>query len=104
MYIAMNRFQVKSGQEEAFEDVWKNRKSTLSEMQGFQQFHLLRGAFNEEENYTLFASHTVWASEEDFVAWTKSQNFRDSHKNAGTSKLTTFGHPKFEGFSAVEGA
>lgn len=104
MYIAMNRFQVKPGQEEAFEDVWKNRKSTLSEMKGFQQFHLLRSDFNEEKGYTLFASHTVWESKDDFVAWTKSENFRDSHKNAGTSKLTTFGHPQFEGFSTVEGA
>ena len=104
MYIAMNRFQVRAGQEEAFEDIWKNRKSTFSEMKGFKQFHLLRSAFNEEENTTLFASHTVWESEEDFVAWTKSDNFRNSHKNAGTSKLTTFGHPRFEGFSAVEGA
>ncbi|KQZ98488.1 antibiotic biosynthesis monooxygenase [Mesorhizobium sp. Root157] len=104
MYIAMNRFKVVRGKEEEFENVWKNRNSTLKEMQGFQQFHLLRSAFNEEENYTLFASHTVWASEADFVAWTKSENFRASHKNAGTSKLTTFGHPQFEGFSAVEGA
>lgn len=104
MYIAMNRFKVHKGSEETFEDVWKNRKSTLSEMAGFRQFHLLRGALNEAENYTLFASHTVWDSQEAFVAWTKSDNFRDSHKNAGSSKLTTFGHPTFEGFSAVEGA
>jgi heme-degrading monooxygenase HmoA len=104
MYIAMNRFKVQKGKEEEFENIWKNRNSTLDEMQGFQQFHLLRGAFNEAENYTLFASHTVWASEADFVAWTKSQNFRDSHKNAGTSKLTTYGHPQFEGFAAVVGA
>lgn len=104
MYIAMNRFLVKPGHEEAFENVWKSRKSTLSEMKGFQTFHLLRSAYSEEKGSTLFASHTVWDSEADFVAWTKSENFRDSHKNAGTSKLTTFGHPQFEGFSTVEGA
>ncbi|KQZ16774.1 antibiotic biosynthesis monooxygenase [Mesorhizobium sp. Root552] len=104
MYVAMNRFKVIKGMEEEFENVWKNRNSTLNEMNGFEQFHLLRGAFNEAENYTLFASHTVWQSEADFVAWTKSQNFRDSHKNAGTSKLTVFGHPQFEGFASVEGA
>ncbi|OQM77520.1 antibiotic biosynthesis monooxygenase family protein [Manganibacter manganicus] len=104
MYIAMNRFKVQNGREEEFENIWKNRKSTLDEMKGFRQFHLLRGAFNEAEKYTLFASHTVWDSQEDFVTWTKSDNFRESHKNAGTSKLTTYGHPQFEGFSAVEGA
>ncbi|TIQ70972.1 MAG: antibiotic biosynthesis monooxygenase, partial [Mesorhizobium sp.] len=32
MYIAMNRFKVQNGSEQAFEDVWKNRDSSLSEM------------------------------------------------------------------------
>ena len=104
MFIAMNRFKVRTGSEEAFEQVWKNRDSSLSEMKGFQQFHLLRGPVNEAEGYTLFASHTVWASHEDFVAWTKSQNFRDAHKNAGKGKTIYLGHPQFEGFSVVEGA
>lgn len=104
MYIAMNRFKVLKGSEEDFENVWKNRDSSLSEMKGFEQFHLLRGAFNEAEGYTLFASHTIWTSQEDFVAWTKSENFRAAHKNAGTGKVMYQGHPQFEGFSAVEGA
>lgn len=104
MFIAMNRFKVKAGSEEEFETIWKNRDSKLSEMKGFQQFKLLRGPVNEEEGYTLFASHTIWESQDDFVAWTKSQTFRDSHKNAGTGPVTYMGHPQFEGFSVVEGA
>ena len=104
MYIAMNRFKVQKGSEEAFENVWKSRDSKLDEMKGFREFHLLRGAVNEEEGYTLFASHTVWESYEDFVAWTKSENFRAAHRNAGTSKPAYIGHPQFEGFSVVEGA
>jgi heme-degrading monooxygenase HmoA len=104
MYIAMNRFKVQNGSEEAFEAVWKNRDSSLSEMKGFREFHLLRGAKNDTEDYTLFASHTVWASEADFVAWTKSENFRNAHRSAGSSKVHYLGHPQFEGFSVVEGA
>ncbi len=104
MYVAMNRFKVQTGSEEAFEDVWKNRDSSLAEMQGFESFHLLRGKANEAEGYTLFASHTIWASEADFIAWTKSENFRAAHKNAGQSKVTYLGHPQFEGFNSVEGA
>lgn len=104
MYIAMNCFKVQKGSEEAFETIWKNCDSSLSEMAGFKEFHLLRGPVNEEEGYTLFASHTVWASKEDFVAWTKSENFRTAHKNAGSTKATYIGHPQFEGFSVVEGA
>lgn len=104
MFIAMNRFKVKKGSEEAFEQVWKNRDSSLSEMAGFVEFHLLRGPVNEEEDYTLFASHTVWRSQEDFSAWTKSENFRAAHRNAGDSKVSYLGHPQFEGFSVVQGA
>ena len=76
----------------------------LSEMDGFKSFHLLRGPHNEDEGYTLFASHTVWASQDDFLAWTRSQQFRDAHKNAGSNKPLYLGHPQFEGFSVVEGA
>jgi len=104
MYIAMNRFKVRKGSEDDFETVWKNRDSSLSEMKGFREFHLLRGPVNEEEGYTLFASHTLWASHDDFIAWTKSENFRAAHRNAGSGKVAYLGHPQFEGFSFVEGA
>ena len=104
MYIAMNRFKVRNGAEQQFEDVWKNRNSTLDEMKGFRSFNLLKGPVNEDEGYTLYASHTIWESHDDFVAWTKSQNFRDSHRNAGAGRQVTYlGHPQFEGFSVVEG-
>lgn len=107
MYIAMNRFKVPNGSEEAFEQVWKDRDSKLPEMNGFREFHLLKGPVNKAEGYTLYASHTVWATQDDFVAWTRSQNFRDTHKNAGNRGVATpsyIGHPQFEGFSVVEGA
>lgn len=104
MFVAMNRFKVVKGSEEDFENIWKNRDSSLSEMAGFESFHLLRGKTNEDEGYTLFASHTIWSSEADFIAWTKSENFRAAHKNAGTGKVMYQGHPQFEGFNAVEGA
>jgi heme-degrading monooxygenase HmoA len=104
MYIAMNRFKVRTGSEEDFEAVWKGRKSTLHKMTGFRTFHLLRGATRDEDGYTLFASHTVWESQSDFTAWTKSENFRAAHRGAGENKPLYIGHPEFEGFSVVEGA
>lgn len=102
MFIAMNRFKVISGQEEAFEEVWRNRDTRLSEMKGFIDFHLLRGP--EAEDHTLYASHTIWASRADFEAWTRSQQFRDAHRGAGQNKPLYVGHPQFEGFTAVGGA
>ncbi len=100
MYIAMNRFQVMRGQEEAFEQVWTSRDTYLDGVPGFIEFHLLRGP--EAEDQTLFASHTVWRSREDFEAWTKSEAFRQAHRNAGDNKPLYLGHPRFEGFEVVQ--
>jgi heme-degrading monooxygenase HmoA len=103
MYIAMNRFKVAIGSEKAFEDVWRNRDSSLSQVPGFVEFRLLRGKANAEEDYTLFSSHTLWQSEEDFVNWTKSENFRAAHRTAGERKAMYKGPPVFEGFDVVAG-
>lgn len=99
MYVAMNRFRIALGREQDFIEIWKNRDTHLQEVPGFKQFHLLQGATDEE--CTLFASHSVWESEQAFVDWTKSEAFRKAHANAGDSKGIYLGHPQFEGFSSV---
>jgi heme-degrading monooxygenase HmoA len=99
MFIAMNRFKVAKGQEQAFETVWSSRKTRLDEMDGFIAFHLLKGP--EKDDHTLYSSHTTWASKEQFIAWTRSEQFRDSHKDAGSNRGLYLGHPEFEGFEAV---
>ncbi len=68
MFIAMNRFRVKKGSEEAFEKVWLNRDSYLDRVPGFVEFHLLKGP--EAEDHTLYSSHTVWQTKAAFEAWT----------------------------------
>ena len=100
MYIAMNRFKVAKGSEDAFAKVWLEREVKLHEVDGFIEFHLLRGP--ENEDHTLFASHTVWASEEDFVAWTQSEQFRQAHRDAGERQPLYLGHPQFEGFTVMQ--
>ena len=101
MYVAMNRFRIVPGQEAAFETVWRNRQTHLDTVDGFESFHLLKGASGEE--FTLYASHTVWRDEAAFRAWTTSQQFRDAHRDAGGNKHLYLGHPDFEGFEAVDG-
>ena len=81
MFIAMNRFRVKKGSEDAFEKVWLGRDSYLDSVLGFLEFHLLKGP--EAEDHTLYSSHTVWQSKQAFEAWTKSEEFRASHARAG---------------------
>ncbi len=99
MFVAMNRFPVLRGQEEAFEAVWSGRNSYLKEVPGFVIFHLLRGA--SDDGTTLFASHTVWQSRADFEAWTKSESFRMAHANAGGTRGLYAGPPRLELFEAV---
>ena len=95
-FIAMNRFRVKRGSEEDFEQVWLNRDSQLTKVPGFVEFHLLKGP--EHEDYTLYSSHTVWQSKATFEAWTKSEAFRLVHRDAGANKPLYLDHPQFEGF------
>ena len=102
MYIAMNRFRVAKGSEDRFEEIWKTRDRHLDDLPGFIDFKLLKGPGNEE--YTLYSSHTVWTSMDAFTDWTKSEHFRNAHRDAGDSKGLYLGHPEFEGFIVVEGA
>lgn len=98
-FIAMNRFKILSGKEEIFEDIWRNRNSHLNDVSGFINFNLIKSS--KSENYTLYASHSIWRSENDFINWTKSESFRLAHKDAGKHKDLYIGHPEFEGFDIV---
>ena len=99
MFIAMNRFRIAVGRESVFEDLWRQRDSQLEGVPGFHEFHLLRGPTDEEA--TLFASHSVWSSRQDFVAWTESEAFRKAHAQARAPEGTYRSHPAFEGFEVV---
>jgi len=99
MFIAMNRFKIVPGKEREFENVWKQRDTHLKDVNGFKEFHLVKGEQNSE--FSLYASHSVWRSKEDFINWTKSEAFKLAHKNAGQHKYLYLGAPNFEGFEVV---
>jgi heme-degrading monooxygenase HmoA len=100
MFIAMNRFKIVPGSEDAFEQVWISRDTHLREVDGFVAFHLLRGP--ERDDHVLYASHTLWRSKADFEAWTRSEAFRAAHRDAGQNRPLYLGHPKFEGFEVIQ--
>jgi len=100
MFIAMNRFKVQRGAEADFEKVWTSRDTFLQGVPGFATFHLLRGP--EHDDHTLYSSHTIWRSRDDFEAWTRSEAFRLAHRDAGQNKPLYLGHPEFEGFEVVQ--
>ena len=99
MFIAMNRFKILIGKEKEFENIWKSRDTFLDKVPGFKNFNLIKGKSNDE--YTLYASHSIWDSEKSFINWTKSEEFRMAHKNAGNNKGLYLGHPEFEGFNKI---
>lgn len=101
VFIAMNRFAVRPENAEAFEALWLGRDSHLKTMEGFVEFHMLKGP-KRDDGTILYASHTVWASEEVFLAWTRSEQFRAAHKDAGSTKKLYEGAPSFEGFSTIQ--
>ena len=59
-------------------------RDLIDKMPGFVEFHLLKGP--EHEDFTLYSSHTVWQSKAAFEAWTRSEEFRAAHKDAGQNK------------------
>lgn len=100
MFIAMNRFKVKKGSETDFEQVWLSRETHLEDVPGFLEFHLLKGP--ERDDHVLYASHSLWRSQSDFEAWTRSEAFRKAHVRAGEGKPLYLGHPEFEGFTTLQ--
>lgn len=100
MFLAMNRFKVPIGNAADFEEIWLGRDSHLKDMTGFVEFHMLRGP--EADGNVLYASHTVWESKDAFLAWTKSEQFRAAHRDAGQTTKLYVGPPNFEGFLSIQ--
>lgn len=99
MFIAMNRFRIAAGREEDFINIWRTRDSHLAGVPGFKDFKLLQGESNDE--YTLFASHSIWDSRQSFEDWTRSEAFRQAHASAGGAREIYLGPPQLEGFEVV---
>ncbi len=87
MYIVMNRFQITEGREDEFEEIWRSRDSYLDEVEGFREFHLLKGEGGD------FISHTTWADKSAFDAWVGSESFHKAHARAGDTPQDIFAGP-----------
>lgn len=94
MFVAMNRFRVAKGREEAFLKVWRERESQLGGVPGFLRFRLLAGDGR-------FISYSEWRERGDFVAWTESESFGKAHGRARMPEGTLLGHPEFEGYEVA---
>ncbi|MDG2187240.1 MAG: antibiotic biosynthesis monooxygenase [Hyphomicrobiales bacterium] len=99
MYIVMNKFKIVTGSEKKFEEVWKKRDSNLDDVQGFIKFYLIKGERNDE--YSIYASHSTWNSQQDFYNWVKSDAFRQAHKGAGKHADLYLGPPQLEEYEVI---
>src|SRR5207249_3458550 len=91
MFIAMNRFRVKRGSEEAFEQVWLSRDTQLAKVPGFVEFHLLKGP---EHEATRSIPHTQYGRARRRSKPGPSR--KHSVLPIGTPARTS--RPQFEGF------
>ena len=103
MYVAMNRFKVVKGSEEPSRTSGRTAipaspKCRLSAIPSAAR------PLNEAEGYTLFASHTIWESQAISLAWTKSENFRAAHRNAGATSRSISATPCSKVSPSVDGA
>ena len=70
MFIAMNRFKVPKGSEQAFEELWLSRETHLDGNPGFVVFHLLEGPARQD-HVLYFLAHDLGILA--FEAWTRSE-------------------------------
>ena len=92
MVVVTNRIPVSQGHEIDFEDRFKKRVHLVDRSPGFirNEVHRPRpvkfdrdsGRFlDDPEGEGYYEVKTWWKSFDDFVAWTKSPEFREAHAN-----------------------
>jgi heme-degrading monooxygenase HmoA len=98
-YIAMNNFQVAADQTAQFEERWRQRRSYLQGVPGFKSFQLLRGEVRDGQVH--YVSHSTWASQDAFEAWTRSESFVQAHRGDPLPRGMVQGPPHLECFAVV---
>ena len=92
MFVVTNRIPVAQGHEIDFEDRFRRRVHLVDRHPGFVRNEVHRprpmkldhatGQWHEDpEAQGYYEVKTWWRSFEDFVAWTRSEDFREAHKN-----------------------
>ena len=106
MIVVTNRIPVSKGWEADFEDRFKHRAHLVDQSPGFirNEVHRPRpmkfdrdtgGWVPDPEKQGYYEVKTWWRSMDDFVAWTKSDSFKEAHRDrppaelfAGSNELT----------------
>ncbi len=95
MFIVMNRFKVTPGREQDFVEAFTGRAKAIDGVPGFLGLDVLKPV-----GEGAFISMSRWASEADFVAWTKSEAFAKGHAKRHPGMFA--GHPVLEQYEVFE--
>lgn len=82
-FVVMNRFTVKPGSEQEFEQRWARRESKLKEQAGFHFFHLMRREQTPDDDVN-YISMSVWTNRAAFDKWWTSKNFANMAQVQGS--------------------
>jgi predicted O-methyltransferase YrrM/heme-degrading monooxygenase HmoA len=101
MFIAMNRFKIKTEFSDMFETHWKTRNRFLDQSPGYIRFRLLRAKLPNSLEVEEFVSYTEWVDEECFLEWMIGPNSKRAHSGQ-ESKFPHEGYmgpPEFKGYN-----
>ena len=96
MFVAANRFDVVDGKGEELIARFAESSENIAEQPGFVRFDFL----TPPEDGNTYVAQTYWESEEDFEAWTDSDQFRNAHSGGGAEGVLN-GHPTLETYETA---
>lgn len=83
MYVVTNTLRVPAEHADHIERAFAGSAEHMKQIQGCLGFRLLREVKGDSE--PVFVAMTNWEDEASFLAWMKSDDFRQAHANAGDS-------------------
>jgi heme-degrading monooxygenase HmoA len=103
MFVSINRIPVKADSTQIMEERFGQSKG-LEKVPGFIRFELLKRVWaphSKDDSSVEYLAMTHWESQDAFMAWTKSDAFKQAHSGP---KLDIFaGHAEPAGYDiAVE--
>ena len=90
MIVVANRFDVAEGYEDEFVERFRESMGNVAAQPGFVKFEVLAPV-----DADTHVAMTYWESEEDFQAWTETEEFHAAHARDTPSGMFE-GHPQLE--------
>lgn len=89
-FVVMNNIPVSEDSQPIFEYQFKNRKTEIETMPGFQAFRFLKPTRGH-----IYIVLTQWAAPEDFEHWRSTPQFAEAHKNLIAKRPVHFSERPF---------